>query len=278
MSRTSASCGSSCRTRPARSAGSTSRIALPASAARRPYSAGGLVADLPRPVHLVAEAPQPDVVRLRAAMTAPQVGPVRAAGQVAVLHQVGRGLDAPGAQVDRHHRRQAVALGPGQELVGADLVALDRPPREVEPTRAPIPGADAVLPPVARDEVATWVAHQGDTELVDQLRHVAAEAVRVRARMGRLVDAGVDAPAHVLNEAPEEPAVERPAGSSGVERDPCRAHAVPREKTASSKAAATSSSCRSVPCAPTICNPTGSPAGVRPNGTEIAGQPVTVIR
>lgn len=46
----------------------------------------------------------------------------------------------------------------------------------------------------------------------------------------------------------------------------------------SSKAAATSSSRRSSPCAATSWIPTGSPARVRPAGTAIAGQPVTVMK
>ncbi len=47
---------------------------LAASAASRPYSRGGLVADLPRPVELVAQAPDLDVVRLLRAVGPAQVG------------------------------------------------------------------------------------------------------------------------------------------------------------------------------------------------------------
>ena len=51
-----------------------------------------------------------------------------------------------------------------------------------------------------------------------------------------------------------------------------------RRPAAPSNAAATSSSRRSRPCGPTSWRPTGSPSSVVPAGTEIAGQPVTVIR
>jgi len=47
---------------------------------------------------------------------------------------------------------------------------------------------------------------------------------------------------------------------------------------APSKAAAISSNRRSWPCAATSWTPTGSPSTVRPAGTEIAGQPVAVMR
>jgi hypothetical protein len=51
---------------------------------------------------------------------------------------------------------------------------------------------------------------------------------------------------------------------------------LPQPRTVS-KAAATSSSRRSSPNGATICTPTGSPSVARPAGTEMAGQPVTVI-
>src|ERR1044072_7561171 len=43
--------------------------------------------------------------------------------------------------------------------------------------------------------------------------------------------------------------------------------------SAASSAAATSSRKRSAPCGATSWTPTGRPSGVRPNGTEMAGQP-----
>jgi|tagenome__1003787_1003787.scaffolds.fasta_scaffold20701492_2 hypothetical protein len=49
------------------------------------------------------------------------------------------------------------------------------------------------------------------------------------------------------------------------------------QDAAASKAAATSSRRRSAPNGATICTPTGRPSRVVPAGTEIAGQPVTVM-
>ena len=80
------------------------RIALPVSLASRPYSYGGLVADLPRAVHLVAEAPQLDAERVGGAVGDAPVGPVGAARVVGVLEQVAGLLQPAGAEVDRHHR------------------------------------------------------------------------------------------------------------------------------------------------------------------------------
>ena len=57
----------------------------------------------------------------------------------------------------------------------------------------------------------------------------------------------------------------------------CGGAAQPRARAAS-KAAATANSFRSAPWGATICTPTGSPDGVVPAGTEMAGQPVTVMK
>lgn len=64
---------------------------------------GGLMADLPGAVHLVAQAPGMDAERLLGAVGDAQVAVLAAAGMVAVFQQVAGGVDAPGAQVDRHH-------------------------------------------------------------------------------------------------------------------------------------------------------------------------------
>ena len=60
-------------------------------------------------------------------------------------------------------------------------------------------------------------------ELADQVEHVAAEAVLVGGGVAGLVDAGVDAAAHVLDERAEQAAVDRPDGEGRVEADRSRA-------------------------------------------------------
>ena len=62
----------------------------------------------------------------------------------------------------------------------------------------------------------------------------------------------------------------RPAGEIGCPQTPA--------SRADSYAAAISSSRRSWPWGATSCRPTGQPSSVVPAGTEIAGQPVTLIR
>src|SRR5690606_16049315 len=126
---------------------------------------GGRVPDLPRAVHLVAQAPQLDAERVRAAVGPAQVGVLRATGVVGVLQDVAGLLDAAGAEVDRHHRLGARRLRPAGELAETELVGLDRAPGPVEPARPLLLRADPVLPVVAGDEVAAGVAHDGGAEL-----------------------------------------------------------------------------------------------------------------
>ena len=96
------------------------------------------------------------------------------------------------------------------------LVSMERQARSS--LRGPVVlGPDPVLPAVVGDEVAAGIAHDRGPELADQLGDVAAEAVLVGGRVVGLVDAGVDAAAHVLDERPEEPPVERPHRERGVE-------------------------------------------------------------
>ena len=96
----------------------------------------GLLPDLPRPVHLVAQAPQLHAVRLGVPVGHAPVGVAAAGRRVAVLDEVAGGVDAARAEVDREHRLRARLARPAHELVGADLVGLDRAPGEVEAGRA----------------------------------------------------------------------------------------------------------------------------------------------
>jgi hypothetical protein len=111
-----------------------------------PVLLGGLVTDLPRAVHLVAEAPQPDSVWVRSTVPPAQVGPFGSPPDVAVLHEISGGVDAPGAEVDGHHRLAADVSAPGNELVDSHPVGLDGAPGQIQPRGPFFNRADAVLP------------------------------------------------------------------------------------------------------------------------------------
>ena len=105
-----------------------------------------------------------------------------------------------------------------------DRVRLERVPCEVKPRRPPLPRADAVLPPVTGNEVATRVADGGYAELAYQIHHVGPETVRVGGRMPGLIDPVVDAPTEVLDEGAEQAAVQRTDGVGGIDDDLCCRH------------------------------------------------------
>src|SRR5690606_24929010 len=117
------------------------------------------------------------------------------------------------------HRFDAEAFAPVEELVGADGVGLAGPPRQVDAGGPRADGADAVLPAVARDDAAAGVAHDGGPELADEVGDVGPAAVLVGGGVGGLEDAGVDAPAHVLDERPEDPWVDGPDREGRIKAD-----------------------------------------------------------
>src|SRR5690606_9712970 len=104
---------------------------------------GGLVAHLPGAVHLVAETPRADGVRILVPVRDPAVGQRRGPGtEVAVLEQVDGGADASRPEVDRHDRVDVELAGPSAELVDADGVGFDRAPSQVEAARTLVERAD----------------------------------------------------------------------------------------------------------------------------------------
>ena len=85
--------------------GSTRRMALPASLASLPVGDGVLVADLPRPVHLVADAPDLHAV----GVAGPPVGPLGCPpGALQYSTSAARRVDAARAHVDGEHRLDAL--------------------------------------------------------------------------------------------------------------------------------------------------------------------------
>ena len=179
----------------------------------------GLVSRLPRSVHLVAEAPQPDGVGIGSTVVDALVRQRRARGVVGVLQQVERLGDAAGAEVDGHHRLDTGPTGPLDELVDTDLVGLGAAPGEVAPHRTAITRPDTVLPAVVGDEVAARIAHHRDAELLRQGDDVAAEAILVGRGVAGLVDPGVHATSEVLDERAEQSALDRGDARRGIDHD-----------------------------------------------------------
>ncbi len=131
---------------------------------------GGLVADLPRAVHLVAEAPVLDAEGFGATVGLAQVAPVAAGRAVDVFDEVARFVEAARAEIDGEHHLRADRRAPVGEFVHADGVRFGGVPGEVEPGRALVARADAVLPVVGGDEVAAGIAHDRDVQRAARVR------------------------------------------------------------------------------------------------------------
>ena len=124
----------------------------------------------------------------------------RAHVAVDILELVERGFQPPGAHVDGKHDFGAGFLAPAVEVVDAHLVGFGAMPGQVAAHGAILAWTDAVFPVVVGYEIAAGVAHAGDAQLLDQVKHVLAEAVFVGGGMAGLVDAAVDAAAQMFYE------------------------------------------------------------------------------
>src|SRR5712691_786288 len=181
---------------------------------------GAEAPDLPAAIHLVAEAPVADAVRLGVAVLAPQVRPGGMARAIAVLDPGLRLIHGAGAHVDAD-----IGLGPDtpavlDELVGAEAVGLFGVPGELRPARAVGDGPNAVEPVIAADEVAPGPAEHGHPEGTDRLQHVAAVAALVAQGRSLLEDAAVDAAAEMLDEVSKDAAVHAAHATIQVDADP----------------------------------------------------------
>ena len=182
-------------------------------------------ADLPAPVHLVAEPPVPHPMRLSIAVRPPQVGPRGIPGAVAVLDPRLGLVHAARAHVHADDRLGFQLAAVLDELVGPEAVRLLRVPRELAAPRPGVLRPHPVEPVVAAHEVAARPAQHREAERTGGLQHVAAEAARVRERGALVVDAAVDAAAEMLDELAEDARVHRAEPSPQVDAD-ARGHGV----------------------------------------------------
>ena len=178
-----------------------------------------LVAELPGPVDLVAQPPDLDAPRLVAAVLAPLLRPVGVAGLVRVLDPVAGVLDRAEPGVDAQVRLDAQLLAIAQELVRAEAVGLERAPGVIAARRTLVARPDAVLPVVARGEVAARPAEDRQAEPAGGVHDVAPVAVGIRERAPFLEDAAVDAAAEVLGEIAEDVRVHLADHAVGIELD-----------------------------------------------------------
>ena len=156
--------------------------------------------NLPRPIHLVAEAPVLDAERFGAAVRLAQIAPRAAGWAVDVFDEVARMIEPARTKIDRQHHLCACGLAPVSELVHADLVGLGRVPREVESGRPLLARANPVFPIVGRDEIAARIPNDRNFQFANEVDDVLAHPVGVGAFVIGLVDPGIDRSPQMLEE------------------------------------------------------------------------------
>ena len=184
----------------------------------------GLVLHLPGAIHFVSQTPELDVVRLLPAVRAAQIRPIGPGWMIAVFNQVSRGIAAPGAEIDRHHRLDTGCLAPVHEFIGAETVGFGAEPRKVKTGRPLIDRTDAVFPVIAGDEIAAGVTHDRRTKLLHQREYVLPKSFGIGGRMSGLVDATINASPEMLDEGAEQTRIRMTDGKIAVHQNFCFSH------------------------------------------------------
>ena len=164
----------------------------------------GKMANLPRPVHLVANAPGLNSVRLIMTVFPPKVAPISAAFKIAVLNKVSRILNTAGSHVHGRHKLCPRFLAPVVKLVNTNLIRLNRMPCAVKPPWPLLLWPNAILPIVARKKIPARIAHQRNLQIAHHVYNVFPKPLPVRQRMPRLINPIVNRPPQMLHKRAEQ--------------------------------------------------------------------------
>ena len=168
----------------------------------------GFLTGLPRPIHLVSQAPKLYGVRLLVAVRGSEIAPARASGMIAILDVFPRFVGAARSEIDAQHWLCLGELAPLDKLIRSKRVGFGAQPGEIQAPWPFLCGADAILPIAARHVIASRITNDRRAEFSNQLEDVPSEPVTVRRGMARLENACVDAAAHMLNEGAKEAPIE----------------------------------------------------------------------
>ena len=108
------------------------------------------------------------------------------------------------SKVDAKHGLRLREPAPLDKFICAKGVRFGAQPGEIQPCGSFLHRADAVLPVATRHIVASRVADDRRTKFSNQIENVSPEPAIIRRGMPGFENAGVDAPAHMLDERTEE--------------------------------------------------------------------------
>ena len=117
-------------------------------------------------------------------------------------------MRTPCPEVDAEHRLRFGEFAPFYEFVCSKGIGFRAQPGEIKTPWPFIFRAHAVLPVAARHIVASRIANDCWAQFSHDFKDVLAKAMRVRCRVARFKNAGVDTPSHVFNERAKKATVE----------------------------------------------------------------------
>ena len=159
---------------------------------------------LPRSVHLVAEAPEFDVVWIFVTVGFSQITVVGAALEVAVLQHIFGILRSAGSEVNGHHNITAGFFRPVRKLIQTEFVCLNHAPGKIRFCRPFVFRTYAVFPVITRDKVSARVTDDRYLKLFDKIQGIFSEALLVGESTSFLIDAFVNGASQVLDKGTED--------------------------------------------------------------------------
>ena len=147
--------------------------------------------NLPRTVHLVAQVPDPDAIRVRMPVLLPQVRPPGPSAEIGICHTVRRVLQRPRAQVHGVNRLRPGFLRPLQVFVMSHIVGNVLAPCHIQMRFAFRHRTDGILPLPAGNEIAAGQAYARKTGFLQCGIKILPQSLLIRGRMLRVVHASV---------------------------------------------------------------------------------------
>ena len=169
--------------------------------------APGLVSYLPLCIHLVAETPVFNTVRLPVTVLYTPVAVCRSASDVTVLKKLCCLLHTGSSEVHRHDRLCSDTSAISDKIVGPHQVRLNTIPRNVNRLRSRHAGTDTVFPIVPRNKISAGIPDSGNAEPAHKLSHVTPESVFIGGIMIRFVYSGIDRASYMFDKRTKQHSV-----------------------------------------------------------------------
>ena len=165
------------------------------------------MADLPRAVHFVSNAPVLDVVGILVSVGNAKVGPVGSAWIVAVFNHVACILWCSCPHVYGSKNFSSRFFCPVNKFVNTNFIWFYCVPCAVKADRPFVLWSDSVLPVVAAQKVSARIANEGHIKVLYKIDDISPESLAVCRRVAWFIDSRVYCAAKMFDERTEQVAV-----------------------------------------------------------------------